>query len=386
MTASADTSQDARLHAAAPAPNIAAGNTSNGKETRRTPPTQNYERESRISTFSAMFPGMDKSIIGSVLDEHGSDPNAVVTVLLSMSDNEYRPTQQEQRVVQNAKFSRQRRYMHHESRPPTQSWDPRKLTYQPRIRRNKTPANVTTYSAMPQRENITQSANLPDTRDYEARLANAASDGMAMMASKLSQWRKRAESTWRNMPESGMKQRIQESPLFRRTQPSVPDRHEWTRSQMNSMMSEQDSQYGYDKDPQLVDELDLDQILSNPLPKPRKAPEQSWGKRYTESHGTSRTRQVHEGELANWDAVGHESNTDDEAPADTGAAKHEVKDNNTKESAQKFESLEQATESSEPNARENGGTKTLESPLPQKQSAESDSEREYINKPFEDDD
>lgn len=386
MTESADTSRDARSHAATPAPNITTGITPYGEESREIQNTLNDGRESRISTFSTMFPGMDRSTIGTVLDEHGGDPNAVVTVLLSMNDSEYRPTQQDQRMVQNAKFSRQGGYMYHDSRPPTQSWDPQKLTYQPRIRRNKAPANVPTYPAMPQRGSTAQSSNLPDMRDYEARLANAASDGMAMMASKLSQLRKRAESTWRNMPEGGVKQRIQESPFFRRTQPSVPDRHEWSRSQLNSMMSEQDAKYGYDKDPQLVGELDLDQILSNPLLKPRKAPEQSWGKRYTESHSTSRASQVHEGELDGWDAVGHESDADDEVPADTGAAKHEVKDISTKEPAQKLETLAQVTESTEPNTGANGGTKTNESPLPQKQSVESDSEREYINNPFEDDD
>lgn len=386
MNESADPSQDARSHAAAPTPNIPSRSTPYGEETRGIQNTHNDGRESRISTFSAMFPEMDRSTIGSVLDDHGGDPNAVVTVLLSMNDNEYRPTQQDQHVVQNAKFSRQGGDMYRDSHPPTQSWDPRKLTYQPRIRRNKTSANVTTYPTMPQRESTAQSANLPDMRDYEARLANAASDGMAMMASKLSQLRKRAESTWRNMPEGGMKQRIQGSSLFRRTQPSVPDRHEWSRSQLNSMMSEQDVKYGYDKDPQLVCEWDLDQILSNPLPKPRKAPEQSWGKRYTDTPSTSRTSQVHEGELAGWDAVGRESDADDEVPADTGAAKHEVKKSNTKEPAQKLETLTQATESTESKNRANGGTKTTESPLPQKQAVESDSEREYINNPFEDDD
>ncbi|WFD35780.1 hypothetical protein MCUN1_002642 [Malassezia cuniculi] len=309
MSESAGSGQPESTHAAvAPVHEHAAEGIVGDKDTQGLP---EVPPRPAVASLLAMFPEMDRTTIETVLDAHVGDANAAVTVLLSMCDPEYHPTQQDEHAVHNAELARRMGNMHLNA-PQTQSWDPQKLTYQPRVRRPRVSSGTFPQPSVGGHAGEYSSLQNIDFREYESRLANAAAEGMARVGSKLSQLRHRAETTIKNLPESGMKQRIQDSALFRKPSAGAPDRHSRARTQMNQAGL---SGSMYDNDPQMVGELDLDQLLAAPLPIPNahKDKKNNWGQRYSRPESSSvRHSNLPTEELEGWDAVGRES--DDEAP------------------------------------------------------------------------
>ena len=359
-----------------------------------------------VQSLLSMFPGTDRTTVETILEAHANDSNAAVTVLLSMNDPDYRPSQQDEHAVHSAEMSRRTASMYLHSPPRTQTWDPHKLSYQPRVRRPRTiPGNVNQGNHAAYYAAEKPGVQHVDLREYEARIANAAADGMAKMGSKLSQLKQRAESTLRNLPEGGVRQKIQESSLFRRTPAGTPDRHTRARTQMNSAGFGVGGTYPYDNDPELVRELDLDQILTAPLPAPPKK-QDNWGQRYTGAENLKQNRNLPDTPLEGWDAAGHVE-SDEEAPElppkgkDAPSACKSTSETSGKPAAASAKDAKQpsATETaeqcpkSEPNAdaapkdEPSDASATKAAPeSSQDPGVDPSSDREYVTNPFEDDD
>ena len=184
---------------------------------------------------------------------------------------------------------------------------------------------------------------------------------------------------------------------------------------MNSASLGAGNSYPYDNDPELVGELDLDQILAAPLPEPRKDKKDGWGQRYTKAEGPEKKRSVPSMALEGWDAVGRadiDGNAPEVPPKGAGDAKGKQAqvDNSIPESKGGPEFMDQSTsmkpdeKPSDPiqpipvNAADStDDTKSLDKSSDDtrdktdaepstERGTDSGSDQEYVSNPFEDDD